>query len=59
MVTSIARRRGIGRALVTHAATQARAARCEWLHADFEPGLRDFYLAACGLRSSAAGLIKL
>lgn len=59
VVASIARRRGIGRTLVTHAATQARAAGCEWLHADFEPGLREFYLAASGFSSTEAGLIKL
>ena len=59
MVASHARRRGIGRALVTRAATHARTAGCEWLHADFEPRLRDFYFVACGFSSSAAGLIKL
>lgn len=59
VVASNARRRGIGRALVIHAATHARAAGCEWLHADFEAGLRDFYLTACGFSSTAAGLIKL
>ena len=59
MVASLARRRSIGRALVTHATTHARAAGCEWLHADFEPGLWDFYFSACSFSSTAAGLIKL
>jgi GNAT superfamily N-acetyltransferase len=34
MVASDARRSGIGRALVEHAAAGARAAGCEWLHVD-------------------------
>jgi hypothetical protein len=35
------------------------AAGCEWLHVDFEPELRRFYLDACGFRPTDAGLIRL
>ncbi|RCV48443.1 GNAT family N-acetyltransferase [Marinitenerispora sediminis] len=53
------RRHGIGTELVAAAARQARAARCEWLHVDFDDDLRDFYFAACGFRPTRAGLIAL
>ncbi|GEL98974.1 hypothetical protein [Cellulomonas terrae] len=29
------------------------------LHADYEPGLVDFYEGACGLRHTEAGLLRL
>lgn len=51
--------RGIGTAVVALAAARARAAGCEWLHVDFEPHLRRFYLDACGFRPTEAGLIHL
>ncbi|WP_371525534.1 GNAT family N-acetyltransferase [Streptomyces sp. NBC_01283] len=51
--------RGIGTAVVGLAAAHARASGCEWLHVDFEPGLRDFYFASCGFRPTEAGLIHL
>jgi hypothetical protein len=35
------------------------AAKCEWLHVDFEDHLRPFYLASCGFRPTDAGLIAL
>ncbi|MFI0421104.1 hypothetical protein [Spongiactinospora sp. 9N601] len=38
---------------------QARAARCEWLHVDFDDELTDFYLSACGFQPTKAGLIAL
>ncbi|MCO1582571.1 GNAT family N-acetyltransferase [Crossiella sp. SN42] len=50
---------GIGTAVVRLAVERARAAGCEWLHVDFEPGLRRFYLDACGFRPTEAGLIRL
>lgn len=53
------RRRGIGAALVARAAEQAAAAGCEWLHVDFAPHLRSFYVDACGFRPTDAGLIAL
>jgi hypothetical protein len=37
----------------------ARAARCEWLHVDFEDHLRPFYFGSCGFRPINAGLIAL
>jgi GNAT superfamily N-acetyltransferase len=52
-------RQGIGQQLVAAAASEAREAGCEWLHADFEPHLSAFYLEACGFRPTDAGLLKL
>jgi hypothetical protein len=40
-------------------ATTGSAARCEWLHVDFEEYLRSFYLDSCGFRPTPAGLIAL
>lgn len=51
--------RGIGTAVVGVAAARARAAGCEWLHVDFRPELRSFYVEACGFRPTDAGLIHL
>ncbi len=53
------RHRGIGTAVVRLAVARARAAGCEWLHVDFEPELRAFYLDAGGFRPTDAGLIHL
>ncbi|MFE4358657.1 GNAT family N-acetyltransferase [Kitasatospora sp. NPDC056800] len=53
------RRQGVATRLVTEAADGARAAGCAWLHVDFEPHLRPFYLDACGLRPTDAGLLAL
>ncbi|MEU1418267.1 GNAT family N-acetyltransferase [Streptomyces sp. NPDC049097] len=53
------RAKGIGTALVATAAREARAARCEWLHVDFEEHLRSFYFDACGFKDTTAGLIAL
>jgi GNAT superfamily N-acetyltransferase len=50
------RRRGIGRNLVRHAEHFARESGMEWLHVDFDPPLRDFYLG-CGFQPTEAGLI--
>ena len=52
------RRRGIGVELVQRAATEAQLRAIEWLHVDYEPHLASFY-AACGFRSTHAGLIHL
>ncbi|MCM2576835.1 GNAT family N-acetyltransferase [Streptomyces meridianus] len=59
VVAERCRGRGLGAALVATAAGEARAARCAWLHVDFEEHLRRFYLDACGFRETAAGLIAL
>lgn len=52
-------RQGIGSMVVTAAAARAKEAGCEWLHVDFLPELRSFYLDACGFRTTDAGLIHL
>ncbi|GIF74777.1 GNAT family N-acetyltransferase [Asanoa siamensis] len=59
VVAPTARHQGVGARLVRLAADQARAAGVHWLHVDFEPHLRDFYLGACGFRPTEAGLIAL
>ena len=59
MVTSKARRHGVGSRLVAVAVDEARAAGCEWLHVDFEDHLRGFYFDACGFAPTNAGLISL
>ncbi|MFE1795058.1 GNAT family N-acetyltransferase [Streptomyces sp. NPDC059517] len=53
------KRSGVGGALVATAAHEARAAKCEWLHVDFEEHLRSFYFDVCGFRETTAGLIAL
>ncbi|MFF2658216.1 GNAT family N-acetyltransferase [Kitasatospora sp. NPDC058032] len=53
------RRGGTGTRLVAVAAENARAAGCDWLHVDFEPHLRGYYLDACGFRPTDAGLLAL
>ncbi|MEW1654241.1 GNAT family N-acetyltransferase [Streptomyces sp. NPDC093707] len=59
VVAQHCRARGVGAALVATAAHEARAAKCEWLHVDFEKHLRPFYFDACGFKETAAGLIAL
>jgi GNAT superfamily N-acetyltransferase len=59
VVATTARRRGVGAGLVALAADEARAAGCTWLHVDFEPDLKRFYLDACGFTPTQAGLIGL
>ena len=59
LVTARVRRRGVGTKLVTVASDGARAAGCEWLHADFEDPLRTFYFDSCGFSPADAGLIAL
>jgi GNAT superfamily N-acetyltransferase len=59
MVAASARHRGVGARLVSVAGDAARTAGCEWLHVDFEPDLRDFYIGACGFQPTQAGLLQL
>ena len=59
MVTGRHRRSGIGAELVAVAAREARAARCEWLHVDFDDQLREFSFGSCGFRPTNAGLNPL
>jgi len=59
MVTPALRRRGLATLLVEEAARRAHQADCEWLHVDFEPSLKRFYLDGCGFTPTEAGLIRL
>lgn len=59
MVAAAVRHRGVGLRMVEVATDAARAAGCEWLHVDFEPELRDFYLGACRFEPTQAGLLRL
>jgi hypothetical protein len=56
MVVATHRRQGVGARLV--AVAEARAAGCEWLHADFDDEHKAFYFDACGFRTPPAGVIK-
>ncbi len=58
-VASGARRARLGTRLVDAAVEGARGAGCRWLHVDFEPELRSFYLGACGFVFSEAGVLDL
>jgi len=58
VVLPTCRRQGVGRALVHEAAQMARDAGATWLHVDYAPDAARFY-AACGFRSTAAGLLQL
>lgn len=59
LVTARLRRHGIGTELIAVAAREAGAAKCEWLHVDFEDHLRAFYFDTCGFKPTIAGLIRL
>lgn len=59
MVATTNRHEGVGLRLVEEAVAGARDAGCEWLHVDFDPGLRSFYIEACGFTDTGAGLIAL
>ena len=59
LVDARARRQGIGTRMVALAAAEARAAGCEWLHADFGDELTAFYFDRCGFVPTPAGLIAL
>lgn len=50
---------GVGAALVARAADEATSRGCTWLHADYEAHLIEFYEGRCGLRPTAAGLLRL
>ncbi len=59
MVDAGSRGEGIGTRLVEIAKHEAGTAGCEWLHVDFDLGLRRFYYDACGFEPTSAGLIRL
>ena len=51
-------RKGIGTMLVQEAIKEGLKRNLKWLHVDFLPHLREFYLA-CGFRPTEAGLVRL
>lgn len=59
LVAARARRQGVGTRMIEIAMDRARAAGCEWLHADFDDGLGAFYFDSCGFVPTDAGLIAL
>jgi GNAT superfamily N-acetyltransferase len=59
IVRAEARGHGVGSAKVRLAKERARAAGCEWLHVDFDDGLRAFYFDACGFVPTPAGVVNL
>jgi GNAT superfamily N-acetyltransferase len=59
LVAKSHRRRGVGSRLVAVATDETRKAGCEWLHVDWDPEHREFYLKACGFTEAEAGLIQL
>ena len=59
LVTVALRKQGYGTRIVQEAVRQVKETRCEWLHVDFEPHLREFCFEACGFRPADAGLIRL
>lgn len=59
MVADDSRHQGVGLRLVEVARRGAATAGCEWLHVDFDVGLRPFYVDACGFTPTAAGLMRL
>jgi ribosomal protein S18 acetylase RimI-like enzyme len=59
IVANTHRRSGIAKHMLTICTTEARNARCEWLHVDFEEHLRPLYFSSAGFTPTHAGLIKL
>lgn len=53
------RRQGVGRTLIESATSAVASTNHEWLHVDFDDGLRGFYIDTCGFEPSNAGLIDL
>ena len=59
MVAVEYRRQGIAARMLAICAQEARNARCEWLHVDFEERLRPLYFDRVGFVPTDAGLIRL
>jgi ribosomal protein S18 acetylase RimI-like enzyme len=59
IVASTHRRLGIAKHMLALCTSEARKARCEWLHVDFEEHLRPLYFESAGFTPTHAGLIKL
>jgi hypothetical protein len=50
---------GIAAQMLAVCVTEARKARCEWLHVDFGDELRPLYFDSAGFMPTNAGLIML
>jgi predicted N-acetyltransferase YhbS len=59
LVAATARRQRIGMRLVLAARDGAARAGCEFLHVDFDPRLRRFYIDECGFKPTGGGLMEL
>jgi len=59
LITPAMRRLGYGKQIVEEAVQRTKAMGCEWIHVDFEPHLKKFYLEACHFRPIDAGTIQL
>ena len=59
LVTDRYRHRRVATEMLKICVKEARDARCEWLHVDFDDYLRAFYFDRCGFEKTNAGLIKL
>ena len=59
IVASTHRGLGIATRMLALCASEARKARCEWLHVDFEEHLCPLYFESAGFTPTRAGLIKL
>ncbi len=59
MVAVRARHQRVGVGLVMAAREGASDTGCEWLHVDFDDGLRAFYYDACGFAPTNGGLMGL
>jgi GNAT superfamily N-acetyltransferase len=59
MVAPDERGQHVGVGLVHAARDGAARAGCDYLHVDFDPRLKAFYLDACGFEETAAGLMIL
>ena len=59
MVAQDSQHQGIATRMLSICATEARNARCEWLHVDFGDDLRPLYFESAGFMPTNAGLIRL
>lgn len=59
MVAVEYQRQGIAAQMLAICAQEARHARCEWLHVDFEERLRPLYFDRVGFVPTDAGVIRL
>ncbi|MBS0419359.1 MAG: GNAT family N-acetyltransferase [Proteobacteria bacterium] len=59
MVAARYQRQGIATQMLAICAREARNAKCEWLHVDFEERLRRLYFDRAGFVATDAGQIRL